>query len=113
MAVSTNKSLRSLQRAKNELVFNGLLDVIKLNASSYCILLGYEAIENHYTKYDYKESKKIYQKALESIGIVDEKETKKIDSDILVKVEDYISIEYKLKYNNIIKRYPMPIKDVF
>lgn len=109
LAVSTNIALRSLQRAKQELVLKGLLDVIKLNASTYCVLLGEEAVCTHYKVYEDKETKKIYKKALASIGLGVPEVDEPVEDD--AEILDYLSTKDRLKYQKILRENPMPDED--
>jgi len=93
VATSMKVSLRSYQDAKRELVFAGILEVYRLNATTMVYVIGDKAITNYSKAIKDKDSKRTIRKALESIGLYEEME---VEDTTTVDLVDYTDIA-KLK----------------
>lgn len=107
MRKKCNMSLTTYRNWKRELVFVGLLQVRKLNATSYVYLLGEDAIEADDIKHEKRDYERINKMALESLGSTLLIEESDFDEYVPFKMP-YLSTEDKTKYDKVLEKYPMP-----
>lgn len=111
MAVRCHMSVRSYQEYKGYLVFVGLLQIRKINASSYLIAIGEDAIELDDKMHKEKDGKRLQDLTLKYIKNIRLVETAKNSDEEPVEIpeiRDYLSVEKRHEYFDIIDNNPLP-----
>jgi len=117
MAIVSKMSFNTYQKWKSHLVMIGLLQVRQLNAITYFISLGADAIEMDDKIHSGKDDERIIELVIESLGY-DTKIVNISSGNLFIddpkkkKYIPYLSPSEAARYNKILKSNPMPDTDV-